>query len=99
MAEQSALDFRFDGKRAVVTGAGKGIGYDACIALAKAGAQVIAVSRTQADLDKLLAEVGERITPVFVDISDVAATKKVLGEVGDIDLVVNNGKSQTLFFS
>jgi hypothetical protein len=98
MAEQSALDFRFDGKRAVVTGAGKGIGYDACIALAKSGAQVIAVSRTQADLDKLLAEVGDRITPVLVDISDVAATKKVLREVGDIDLVVNNGECQNLFF-
>lgn len=86
----SALDFRFDGKRAVVTGAGKGIGYDACIALAKAGAEVIAVTRTQADLDQLQAEVGDAIIPALVDISDVGATKKILEEAGDIDLVVNN---------
>ena len=46
------------GKRAVVTGAGKGIGYDLSVTLAKHGVTVIAVTRTQADLDKLVAEVS-----------------------------------------
>lgn len=86
----SALDFRFDGKRAVVTGAGKGIGYDTCVALTRAGAEVIAVTRTQADLDLLIEECGDAIIPALVDISDVQNITKVLEAAGDIDLVVNN---------
>lgn len=87
---QSALDFRFDGKRAVVTGAGKGIGYDLCAKLIRSGAEVIAVTRTQADLDKLQAELGDKIIPALIDVSNVAETTRILTGMGDIDLVVNN---------
>ena len=43
--------FRLDGKRAVVTGAGKGIGRGISLQLAKAGADLVISSRTQEDLD------------------------------------------------
>jgi NAD(P)-dependent dehydrogenase (short-subunit alcohol dehydrogenase family) len=71
----------------VVTGAGKGIGYDLCHKLVKSGAEVIAVTRTQADLDMLQEELGDAIIPGLVDVSDVAATTALLESVGDIDLV------------
>jgi L-xylulose reductase len=82
--------YDFSGKRCVVTGAGKGIGYDLSVAIAKAGAEVIAVTRTQADLDALVAECGSAIHPVLLDIADTAAVADALGGVGDIDMVVNN---------
>ena len=53
-----------------------GIGFECCVYLAENGAEVIAVTRTQADLDTLLKQCGaDKIIPVLLDISDVAATK------------------------
>ncbi|MGV0034200.1 MAG: SDR family NAD(P)-dependent oxidoreductase, partial [Candidatus Azotimanducaceae bacterium WSBS_2022_MAG_OTU7] len=49
--------FRLDGKRAVVTGAGKGIGRGISLQLAKAGADLVISSRTQEDLDSLAIEI------------------------------------------
>ena len=45
--------FRLDGKRALVTGAGRGIGMGASIALAESGANVTLVSRTEGELKDL----------------------------------------------
>lgn len=87
---KTALGYEFAGKRAVVTGAGKGIGYGMAVSLANAGADVIAVSRTKADLDALTAECGDRIIPVLVDVGDTDLVKEKLSAVGDIDMVVNN---------
>ena len=44
---------KLEGKIAIVTGAGKGIGRDTALAAAAEGATVVAVARTQADLDKI----------------------------------------------
>ncbi|KAI0211724.1 L-xylulose reductase [Lamellibrachia satsuma] len=83
------MDIRFDGQRAMVTGAGRGIGKAIAKALAAGGAETIALSRTQDTLDKLKAENPEIIT-VCVDLSDWAAAKKAVEEIGPIDLLVNN---------
>ncbi|KAI0233425.1 hypothetical protein LSAT2_016323 [Lamellibrachia satsuma] len=50
------MDIQFDGRRALITGAGKGIGNAIAKALAAGGAETVALSRTQEDLDKLKAE-------------------------------------------
>ncbi|XP_033102594.1 L-xylulose reductase-like isoform X1 [Anneissia japonica] len=83
------MDIRFDGKKALVTGAGKGIGRDTVKLLAKCGADVYALSRTQSDLDSLKAEVPE-IKTVCVDLSDWDSTKVAVEGCGPIDLLVNN---------
>ncbi|XP_035695458.1 L-xylulose reductase-like isoform X6 [Branchiostoma floridae] len=83
------MEIRFDGKKALVTGAGKGIGRDTAKALVKCGAEVFALSRTQEDLDSLVQEYPG-IHPVQCDLGDPEATKAVVESVGPIDLLVNN---------
>ncbi|XP_059509693.1 L-xylulose reductase isoform X1 [Stegostoma tigrinum] len=76
-------------KRALVTGAGKGIGRATAKALLECGAEVIALSRTQSDLDSLVQESPKMLT-ICVDISDWEATENSLKDIGRIDLLVNN---------
>ncbi|KAL9956631.1 hypothetical protein ACROYT_G038137 [Oculina patagonica] len=83
------MDINFKGKRALVTGAGKGIGRSTAKMLAECGAEVIALSRTQADLDSLKEEVPA-IQTVCLDLSDVEAATKIIEGLGDIHLLVNN---------
>ncbi|KAJ8973468.1 hypothetical protein NQ317_013462 [Molorchus minor] len=83
------MDINFNGKRALVTGATKGIGYDIATQLAKCGAQVIAVGRTKHLLDELTRKFPS-IETVALDITDWEETEKVLGKIGHIDLLVNN---------
>nr|XP_058902996.1 L-xylulose reductase isoform X2 [Kogia breviceps] len=83
------MELSFAGRRALVTGAGKGIGRSTVQALHAAGAQVVAVSRTQADLDSLVRECPG-VEPVCVDLGDWEATERALGGVGPVDLLVNN---------
>ncbi|XP_058531672.1 carbonyl reductase [NADPH] 2-like [Ochotona princeps] len=79
----------FHGLRALVTGAGKGIGRDTVKALHARGAGVVAVSRTNADLVHL-ADECPGIQPVCVDLGDWEATERALASVGPVDLLVNN---------
>ncbi|XP_051959543.1 L-xylulose reductase [Xyrauchen texanus] len=66
-----------------------GIGWSTTLALARCGAEVTAVTHTKADLDSLVQECPS-IKPVCVDLSDWDATERVLGDVGPVDLLVNN---------
>ncbi|XP_052052663.1 L-xylulose reductase [Apodemus sylvaticus] len=83
------MDLGLAGRRALVTGAGKGIGRSTVLALQAAGAQVVAVSRTQEDLDSLVRECPG-VEPVCVDLADWEATERALSNVGPVDLLVNN---------
>lgn len=83
------MDIRFNGKKALVTGATKGIGKDIAVQLAKCGAAVIAIGRSEQDLAKLKQEVPA-IQTVKLDISDWKKTEEVVSKLGPIDLLVNN---------
>jgi NAD(P)-dependent dehydrogenase (short-subunit alcohol dehydrogenase family) len=78
----------FAGRRALVTGAGKGIGRDTARLLAAAGAHVIALSRTESDLVSLQSETG--CDMIAVDIADLEAAAAAVKAAGPIDLLVNN---------
>lgn len=77
----------FTGKRALVTGAGKGIGRATARLLAAHGATVVALGRTASDLDSLAAEIG--CIPVAVDLADAEATRAAVRAVLPVDLLVN----------
>ena len=78
----------FSGQRALVTGAGKGIGRDTARLLAAAGAHVVALSRTGSDLASLQSETG--CDTIAIDIADLEAAASAVEAAGPIDLLVNN---------
>jgi L-xylulose reductase len=83
-----------EGRRVIVTGAGKGIGRATAAMLARRGAGVIALSRSQADLDGLAAETGCRT--IAVDLGDPEATRAAVREALPADLLVNNAGTTEL---
>lgn len=78
---------QFSGKSVIITGAGKGIGLACAQHLASAGAEVVAMSRTQADLDALREDIGGR--SICVDLADPAAARAAMAEAGTCDFLVN----------
>lgn len=81
--------FRLDGKVAMVTGAGKGIGRACAEALAGAGATVIAVARTQSDLDSLAADCAGDIQCWAADVTSTGFLQR-LAKLARLDVLVNN---------
>lgn len=80
-------------KYALVTGAGKGLGKACSIALAEAGATVIALSRTQSDLNKLektIKRIKGRIIKINCDVMNYDDLKTKLEKIKIIDILVNN---------
>jgi len=83
---------------AVVTGAGRGIGRAIALKFAAEGADVVCVSRTQENSEKVAAEIralGRQAWAVAVDVSDsaavAAAAEKILADTGNkVDILVNN---------
>ena len=94
----SALDrFQLDGRVAIITGAGKGIGASIARVLADAGADCVLTARTAADLESVAEEVrarGRRALPIAGDVNDLDGlaqlVERTMDEMGRIDIVVNN---------
>lgn len=84
----------FSGKRVLVTGAGKGIGRATAKMLAARGAEVVAISRSQSDLDSLAEEIGAR--GIAVDLADAEATRRAALEALPADFLVNNAGTTAL---
>ena len=89
---------RLDGKTAIVTGGSRGIGRSICVALAKAGANVVTCYANGADganeTVKLCEELGVKAMAMKADVAnyeDVSAmVAKTKEEFGSIDILVNN---------
>jgi 3-oxoacyl-[acyl-carrier protein] reductase len=78
-----------EGKRALVTGASKGIGRAIAAELAAAGASVVLGYRSgQEEAEALAAELGGRA--VGADVSSAEGAKRLVEEAGDLDVLVNN---------
>jgi len=84
---------RLDGKVALVTGAGRGIGRGTALALAEAGAEVVGWSRTADEIESLVAEIeggGGKARAQVVDVTDDARVREAVGELDRIDVLFNN---------
>ncbi|HWS93607.1 MAG TPA: SDR family NAD(P)-dependent oxidoreductase, partial [Mycobacterium sp.] len=89
--------FRLDGKVALVTGAGKGIGKGIAVAFAKAGADVALVARTKDDLEAVANEVramGRNAAVISADVTEIEGLEDVVDQsvrsLGGLDILVNN---------
>lgn len=88
---------KLENKIAIVTGAGKGIGKETALALAAEGATVVAVARTQSDLDEVVKEIegqGGKALALSRDLTDVDQVQSMVDTVvekyGRIDILINN---------
>ena len=91
------MTLNLDGRVALVTGASRGIGYFLAKGLAKAGAHVIAVARTQGGLEELddeIKSVGGSATLVPIDLADMAGIDRLGGAIherwGKLDILFAN---------
>ena len=95
MNDTSALDSRWQGKVAIVTGASSGIGLAVARVLVRRGARVALVARTADTLETVARELGvDRAASFPLDVADrasvVALPARVVARFGRLDLVVNN---------
>jgi NAD(P)-dependent dehydrogenase (short-subunit alcohol dehydrogenase family) len=93
MPAGSVDSFRLDGKTALVTGAGRGIGRAIALAFATAGAELILVSRTRSQLDQVAHEIesgGGKARVMPFDVTDTAAMLVAFAGLSGLDILVNN---------
>jgi 2-deoxy-D-gluconate 3-dehydrogenase len=88
--------FSLAGKRALVTGASRGLGRAMAEALAEAGADVVCASSKPGGADETAASIrtrGRQAWTVAADLADRAQLEAMAGEAGRVDILVNNGGS------
>ncbi len=85
--------FRLEGRRALITGAGRGIGLAAAAALADAGAHVVLVARTKQDINEAVSAIranGGSGEAIILDVTDVDAVRRIVAAQEPFNVLVNN---------
>jgi len=85
--------FRLDGRRALVTGAGRGLGPAMAVALAEAGAEVVLTARTASEIEAAAEAIrarGGAAEAATVDVTDVVAVEALVADRGPFRILVNN---------
>lgn len=89
--------FRLDGKVAIVTGASRGLGQGMAVGLAEAGADIVALSTNEKNLDATkdkISTLGRKVLALACNVADFKqirnAVDKTVAEFGAIDILVNN---------
>ena len=84
---------RLDGRRALITGAGRGLGFACAAAIAAAGAEVIMVSRSADELEEAAGKIyreGGQARAAVLDVCDITKTAEWIAAQGPFDILVNN---------
>jgi NAD(P)-dependent dehydrogenase (short-subunit alcohol dehydrogenase family) len=88
------INFRLDGRTAIITGAGGGIGRAIAVAFASAGGSPILVGRTSASLQEVASEITEKgfVRPKIwtCDVTDIGEMRDRIAELPSLDILVNN---------
>src|SRR5690242_16581404 len=85
--------FRLDGRRALVTGAGRGIGLACASALADAGAHVTLAARTTKEIEEAAEAIrgrGQQADALTLDVTDIEASRAVLRACDPFQILINN---------
>ena len=91
-----SLNFSLQGRTALVTGAGRGLGRACAAALAEAGAEVWLASRTRDEVEAAASEIrakGAKAHAFALDVTDSEALKTAIGALPGLDVLVNNAGS------
>jgi NAD(P)-dependent dehydrogenase (short-subunit alcohol dehydrogenase family) len=90
---EAAAWFRLDGRIALVSGAGRGIGRSVAFALARAGAEVLLMARTRDEIEQAAAEIresGGQARAVPCDVTDAGALAQAFAAMARLDVLVNS---------
>ena len=83
-----------NGKRALITGGGRGIGRAIALAFAREGARIAVAARTTDQVEQVASEIGDGAIALVCDISDPESVARMFSRMrerlGDADIVVNN---------
>jgi NAD(P)-dependent dehydrogenase (short-subunit alcohol dehydrogenase family) len=85
--------FRLDGKRALVTGGGRGIGLAAGSALAATGAHVTLAARTKSEIEDAAAAIrarGDKADALVLDVTDIEGVRNAIAQAEPFAILVNN---------
>ncbi len=80
--------FRLDGRKAVVVGAGSGIGREAALALAAQGAEVVCADRDSTTAEATAVACGESASAYVLDVLDSTAVHAAAAALGEVDVLV-----------